>query len=169
MVTVRTLFSSCTLVTFVPELAIITSMGDDHSSLFPGRDNPIARTCAAVKQHGPRDDEPLEYNSSKSAQSERGQYIVTPSIHVHPELPSLTRTNDINQPLTCVVVIELPGRVPGKSSGLVIPENYGKPRSQHSSPGPSSPHPDNIPRQRKDHGLDESFQNQRQLSDTHYA
>jgi len=167
--TVRTLFSSGPLVTFVLELAVITNMGDNHSSLFPGRDNPIARTCAAVKQHDPRDDEPLEYNSSKSAQSEHGQHIVAPSIHIHPEFPSMTRTNDMNQPLTCVVVIELPGRVPGKSSGLVIPEYYGKPRSQHSSPGPSSPHSDNIPRHRKNHGLDESFQNQRQLSDTHYA
>jgi len=158
-------------VTLVPELAALTGMGDSHSSpLFPGRDTPVARNRTVVKPHDPTDDDPLEHNSSKTPQSEHGQYIVSPSIHVRPEFSSLTRTSDTNQPLTCIVVIELPGRrIPGNVPGPVIPENYGKPRSQHSGSGHSSPQPD-IPRHRKNHGLDESFQNQRQqLSDTQYA
>ena len=163
------IFFSSPLVIFVPELAALTGMGDSHSSpLFPGRDTPVGRNRAVPKPQHPNDDDPLESVSSKTAQSDHGSYVVAPSIQVRPEFSSLTRTTAPNQPLTCIVVIELPGRrVPGNVPGPVIPENYGKPRSLHSGSGHSSPQPDFIPGQRKTHGLDESFL-QRQPSDTQH-
>jgi len=128
------------------------------------------RNRAAVMPHDPSDDDLTEYSSTKSAQSEHGQNIVAPSIQVRPEFSSLTRENDTNQPLTCVVVIELPGRhVSGDVPGPIIPENHGKPRSQHSSSGPSSPQSDNVFCHCKIHGLDEGFQKQWQISDTRCA
>lgn len=165
-------FSILPNLLLAPELASLTGMGHNNSSpLFPGRDTPLAsaRSRPLAKSHDPNDDDPLEYNSTKSAHSDQGhaQYIVAPSIQVRSEFSSLTRSNDTNQPLTCIVVIELPGRrVPGNVPGPVISENYGKPRSQHSGSGHSSPQPDNIVRSRKNHGLDDSFQ--RQTSDTQY-
>jgi hypothetical protein len=160
------------LLTFVPELAALTGVSDGNSSQhYPGRDTPVAsRTRAVPKPRDPNDDDPLENHFIKGALNDHGQYIVAPSIQVRPEFSSLTRTSDGNQPLTCIVVVELPGRrAPGNIPGPVIPENYGKPRSQHSGSGPSSPQPDNIPRPRPNHGLDDSFQNQRQPSDILYA
>jgi len=166
--TVRTVLIFSSLVTLVSELAPLPGPGDSHNSpLFLGKDTSVARNRAAVKPLDPTDDDPLEHNSRKKPQSGHGQHIVAPLIHVRPEFSSLILKNGTNQHLTCVVVVELPGRVPGRLSGPVTAENYGKPRDQHSSSGPSSPHADSIPRHRKNRGSDESFQNQ--LSDTHYT
>ncbi|KAF4611282.1 hypothetical protein D9613_007054 [Agrocybe pediades] len=137
------------------KLAALTGMGDSRAApLYPGRDTPTAgRVRQPARPYDPNEDDPLDHTGSiKSGPSshEHAQYIVTPSIQVRPEFSSLTRTTDANQPLTCIVVIELPGkRAAGTVPGPVIPDTY--PRNTHShlrsdnSSGHSSPRPD--PRQ----------------------
>jgi len=143
-------------------------MGDSRASpLYPGRDTPTGRARAATKPYDPSDDDPLELNSVKGAHHEHAQYVVAPSIQVRPEFSSLTRTNDTNQPLTCIVVIELPGRrVSGNVPGPFIPENYGTPRSHHSGSRHSSPGPDHGPRQRKNHVQEDAYLNPKQSPET---
>ncbi|KAF9530403.1 Pleckstrin homology domain-containing protein [Crepidotus variabilis] len=136
------------------KLAALTGMGDSRTApLYPGRDTPTSRAARQPpKPYDPNDDDPLEQTGSlRDRQQDHAQYIVAPSIQVRPEFSSLTRTTDLNQPLTCIVIIELPGkRAAGSVPGPVIPENYGKPRSQHSGSGHSSPVPEPTPRHRKD-------------------
>lgn len=134
-------------------------MGDHKAApLYPGRDTPTSRgrAQAAAQPYNPNDDDPLDHTGSvrSGPNGEQSQYIVAPSIQVRPEFSSLTRTNDLNQPLTCIVVIELPGkRVAGNVPGPVMSDNYG-PRSGGShrghdtNSGHSSPHPDH-PSQRR--------------------
>ena len=100
-------------------------MGDPNSSgLFPGRETPqsnIRRPQATPqpKPFDPTEDDPVEHNGSvRSGGSgeHSNSYIIAPSIQVRPEFSTLKRTHDPSQPLTCIVVIELPGR---RSSGHV--------------------------------------------------
>lgn len=156
-------FSSCILVqtttTFATELAALTGMGDPQT----------ARTRTSPKPYDPNDDDPLDVASGKGAHHDQGPYVVAPSIQVRPEFPSLSRTSNTNQPLTCIIIVELPGRrASGNVPGPVIPENYGKPRSNHSSSGNSSPALDQLPRQRK-HLQEDALQNQRQATENHYG
>ena len=108
------------------ELAALTGMGDSRAApLYPGRDSPASRGRNPVPPYDPNENDPLDHTSSASS-NDHPQYIVTPSIQVRPEFSSLTRTNNLNQPLTCIVVIELPGkRAAAGVPGLVIPDNYG--------------------------------------------
>jgi len=140
------------------ELAALTGMGDSRAApLYPGRDTPTGRVRQPPRPYDPTEDDPLDHASSvKSGPSshEHAQYIVTPSIQVRPEFSSLTRTTDANQPLTCIVVIELPGkRAAGTVPGPVIPDTYarnppGHLRSDNSS-GHSSPRPDQRQQQQQ--------------------
>ncbi|KAG6879235.1 hypothetical protein C0992_004228 [Termitomyces sp. T32_za158] len=128
------------------KLAALTGMGNSKSaSLYPGRDAPTNARAAAP--YNPNDDDPLDSivpARSGPTNGDHSPYIVAPSIQVRPEFSSLTRTNDQNQPLTCIVVIELPGkRVAGSTPGPVMNDNYPRsaglhpprePRSAHSSP-----------------------------------
>lgn len=131
-------------------------MGDSKTvPLYPGRDAPTIRGRQAPSQpYNPNDDDPIDHNGSiRSGPSrEHSQYIVAPSIQVRPEFSSLTRSNDVNQPLTCIVVIELPGkRAAGNVPGPVMKENYamnGYPRHETNS-GHSSPHPDHPSQSRQ--------------------
>ena len=109
------------------ELAALTGMGDSRAApLYPGRDSPAAsRGRNPAPPYDPNENDPLDHTSSASS-NDHPQYIVTPSIQVRPEFSSLTRTNNVNQPLTCIVVIELPGkRATASVPGPVIPDNYG--------------------------------------------
>lgn len=137
------------------KLAALTGMGDRNAQgLYPGRDTPIARKrTPSSTQKDPSDDDPLEHSSIKShatADHSSTQYIVAPSIQVRPEFSSLTRTNDASQPLTCIVIIELPGKRPaGVVPGPVMADPYnrnGNSRGDNSS-GHSSPRPDQSRRQ----------------------
>lgn len=94
-------------------------MGERNSStLFPGRETPggIRRTqtphSQPPKPFDPTEDDPIEHNGSIKSNSGTGEhaYIVAPSIQVRPEFSTLTRTHEPSQPLTCIVVIELPSR-----------------------------------------------------------
>ena len=94
-----------------------------NDNIFPGRETHSPRPRAgpgpagpsAPKPYNPNDDDPVEHihnGSIRSGGSDQGQgqYIVSPSIQVRPEFSTLTRSNDATQPLTCIVVVELPGK-----------------------------------------------------------
>ncbi|KAJ7180680.1 Pleckstrin homology domain-containing protein [Mycena filopes] len=128
------------------KLASLTGMGpgrDNNGALYPGRDTPTGRKGRANSnaRYDPNDDDPIEH--APSIKSHHGNdhgnnYIVAPSIQVRPEFSSLTRTTDNNQPLTCIVVIELPGKriATGPVPGPVMSDVRS--RSGRSSPRPDS-------------------------------
>ncbi|KAF9807236.1 hypothetical protein IEO21_08310 [Rhodonia placenta] len=104
------------------ELAALTGMGNPNgASLFPGRDTPSSvRSFNPRSPHGqppqpydPTQDDPVEHERHAKAsapQPDQSHYIVSPSIQVRSEFASITRTGESSQPLTCIVVIELPGK-----------------------------------------------------------
>ncbi|KAF7967959.1 hypothetical protein HWV62_32469 [Athelia sp. TMB] len=97
--------------------------------VYPGRDNASrsARRGVEERPYDPTADDTLDNNGSVRSHpgAEQNQYIVSPSIQVKPEFTSLTRTNEPTQPLTCIVIIELPGkRVPSHVPGPAMPEPY---------------------------------------------
>ena len=119
-------------------------MGDSRAApLYPGRDTPTNRARNPAPPYDPNENDPLNHSGSASS-NDHAQYIVTPSIQVCPEFSSLTRTNNQNQPLTCIVVIELPGKRTASGPGPVIPDNYGINGNNSVS------HPDHV-RQRQIH------------------
>ncbi|KAG6890106.1 hypothetical protein C0995_012056 [Termitomyces sp. Mi166 len=130
------------------KLAALTGMGDSKNApLYPGRDTPT--NGRAATPYSPNDDDPLETSGSvrSGPNGDHSPYIIAPSIQVRPEFSSLTRTNDLNQPLTCIVVIELPGkRVAGNTPGPVMNDNYPRTAGAHIRQEPhsgrSSPHRD---------------------------
>jgi len=138
-------------------------MGDSRTApLYPGRDDPASRARNPARPYDPNEDDPLDHTGSvKSAPSnDHTQYIIAPSIQVRPEFSSLTRTNDPNQPLTCIVVIELPGKRAASVPGPVIPDNYGRNGNglgqmrQDNSSGHSSPRPDQARQRQNQHHQD---------------
>ncbi|OBZ66869.1 hypothetical protein A0H81_13160 [Grifola frondosa] len=117
------------------KLAALTGMGDPGGiSLYPGRDTPSMRSFngrvnTTPKPYNPNEDDPVDHASSVkgTASSQESNYIVAPSIQVRSEFSSITRTSEASQPLTCIVVIELPGKristhVPG--TVMPMPETY---------------------------------------------
>ncbi|KNZ74545.1 Rho guanine nucleotide exchange factor scd1 [Termitomyces sp. J132] len=120
------------------KLAALTGMGPSKSaSLFPGRDAPT--NARAPSPYNPNDDDPLETTGSvrSGPNGDHYPYIIAPSIQVRPEFSSLTRSSDLNQPLTCIVVIELPGkRAAGSTPGPVMNDDFV--RSTSSLHGTSS-------------------------------
>lgn len=132
------------------ELAALTGMGERSTGqLYPGREGPShGRRTPMPKPYDPNEDDALDYTGSvKGSHSDHG-YVVAPSITVRPEFSTLTRTSDSTQPLTCIVVVELPGkRNPTASPRPIPPEQYGGRgaqiraesvnRSAQSSPRPS--------------------------------
>lgn len=113
------------------ELAALTGMGERNTTnLYPGTETPGSGPRARAqtpripqqKPFDPTEDDPVDHaaGSLKSSHSghqhghngDASSYIVAPSIQVRPEFSSLTRTHEPTQPLTCIVVIELPSRRP---------------------------------------------------------
>ena len=111
-------------LSFSLELAALTGMGDRNGSgLYPGRDTRGAsgRNQSHPKPYDPTEDDPIDHNGSVRSHHPADQYIVAPSIQARPEFSSLTRNNDATQPLTCIVIIELPGkRSPNNVPGPVM-------------------------------------------------
>ncbi|KAG5638355.1 hypothetical protein H0H81_000489 [Sphagnurus paluster] len=145
------------------KLAALTGMGDSKAApLYPGRDTPTNRRTPPTAPYNPNDDDPIETNGSLKSgpNGDHSPYVVAPSIQVRPEFSSLTRTNDVSQPLTCIVIIELPGkRIPGSVPGPVMSDNYARSIGGNSRPEPrsghSSPHLDqSSPRQRQNHQIE---------------
>ena len=119
------------------ELAALTGMGDSRAApMYPGRDTPTSRARQpAPSPYDPNEDDPLDHAGSikSTPQNDHSQYIVTPSIQVRPEFSSLTRTTDVSQPLTCIIVIELPGkRAANTVPGPVLPDNFNSRNGQPS-------------------------------------
>ncbi|KAF8659888.1 hypothetical protein AX16_001772 [Volvariella volvacea WC 439] len=113
------------------KLAALTGMGDKASpNLYPGRETPTSRRRAPTIQppYDPNEDDPIEHPSKSHTSYNdhpNNHYVVAPSIQVRPEFSSLTRTTDLTQPLTCIVIIELPGKRPaGSVPGAVISDSY---------------------------------------------
>src|SRR5882757_5573877 len=102
------------------ELAALTGMGDRNGpSHYPGRDTHTPGRLsdrnlpAAGRAYDPTEDDPIEpvAPSLKSGSyGDNAAFVVTPSIQVLPEFSSLTRNTDPTQALTCIVVVELPGK-----------------------------------------------------------
>jgi len=157
-------------------------MGDRNAtSLFPGRDTPtggraINRHAPATgRPYDPTEDDPIEpiAPSLKSGlHGDHASFVVTPSIQVLPEFSSLTRNTEPTQALTCIVVVELPGKrgsghVPGPVMDpyptQTVPEPSTMRRHQPSHvPGniapPTVPSHDNH--STRDTSYSASFQNQ---------
>lgn len=111
-------------------------MGDPNSSgVYPGRDtaNSRSRRSPVPQQtYDPTDDDPIDHAASVKSTPSDSPYVVAPSILVRPEFSSVTRNGETCQPLTCIVVIELPARrgtthIPGP----VMADAYST-RSAHS-------------------------------------
>ncbi len=131
-------------------------MGDPHvPSLFPGRDTPSSmrsfnghgghghghgRGAVPQKPFDPTEDDPVDHKSAAS--HDQAHYVVAPSIHVQSEFATITRSSEPSQPLTCLVVVELPGKrtnthVPGSvmpvsDSYTSAPKNGYRDGSNHS-------------------------------------
>ncbi|KAF8845095.1 hypothetical protein BDN67DRAFT_542490 [Paxillus ammoniavirescens] len=98
------------------KLAALTGMGDPHTAaLYPGRDSPGSRNRHspapyAATPYSPTDDDPIDHAVSVKSAPSDSPYIVAPSIQVRPEFSSIVRSGDRSQPLTCIVIVELPAR-----------------------------------------------------------
>ena len=126
-------------------------------SLYPGRETPSLLRPYSRNQGGqqrpydPNEDDPIDHAGSIKSNNEHGSsYVVAPSIQVRSEFPTITRTSDPSQPLTCIVSIELPGkRPPGSAPGPRVTETFPvvKPTLSDSrvSSTPGSPRPDSPP------------------------
>ncbi|KAH9067566.1 Pleckstrin homology domain-containing protein [Lactarius vividus] len=135
------------------KLAALTGMADRNTPmLFPGRETPTVVGRGANRHAHPRDpteDDPIEpvASSLKSgSHNDHSAFVVTPSIQVLPEFSSLTRNAEPTQALTCIVVVELPGKrgsghVPGPVIDPYATHNVPEPatvRRRQPSPGPGS-------------------------------
>lgn len=121
------------------ELAALTGMGDPHSpAVYPGRDTPTSRNrrvpaSTTTISLNPMDDDPTDHALSVKSTPSDSHYIVAPSIQVRPEFSSIVRSGDASQPLTCIVIIELPARrnaphIPGP----VMSEQFLRNTSAHT-------------------------------------
>ncbi|KAJ7066633.1 Pleckstrin homology domain-containing protein [Mycena amicta] len=140
------------------KLAALTGMGPrDNTSLYPGRDTRNAHKGRqpANTPYDPNEDDPLEHAASVKSHphNDHQQYIVAPSIQVRPEFSSITRSAESNQPLTCIVVIELPGKriTSGPVPGPVMSDIRTQSRSGRSSPRPDSTRRHDLSDRRSDH------------------
>jgi hypothetical protein len=135
---------------------------------YPGRDTPqppfpkgMPPIVQKSQERGPNDDDPLERGGTSLRSHGHSQqngkestYIVTPSIQARAEFPTITRNppnaaSDANslrsgsnaavQPLTCIVVVELPSRrdpnlsVPGAGQPQGRPSPFGNLQQQSSA------------------------------------
>ncbi|KAL6306167.1 Pleckstrin homology domain-containing protein [Sparassis latifolia] len=126
------------------KLAALTGMGDPNGpSLYPGRETPSSlrsfntnarNTVTVTKPYDPNEDDPVEHAPKSPNPHDYSPYIVAPSIQVRSEFSTITRTAEQSQPLTCIVVVELPG----KRSSTHVP---GAVMPAHDSYSSSSPTP----------------------------
>jgi hypothetical protein len=105
-------------------------MGNPNDGgVYPGRDTSRSfhrGQSALQRSFDPNEDDPIDHAGSiKSHNSQSSGYVVAPSIQVRSEFPTITRTTDPSQPLTCIVVIELPGkRPPGSAPTPQVVETF---------------------------------------------
>ena len=134
-------------------------MGDPtDGSFYPGRETPSSMRnfprgqSSNQRPYDPNEDDPVEHTASvKSHDGHGSAYVVAPSIQVRSEFPTIIRTTDPSQPLTCIVAIELPGkRPPGSVPGPRVIETFPvvKPlvaAESRMSSNSGSPRPDSPP------------------------
>ncbi|CEL62921.1 hypothetical protein RSOLAG1IB_10580 [Rhizoctonia solani AG-1 IB] len=139
------------------KLAALTGMGDKNAtSMFPGREQsggpsrhtPTPRSAPTPAPHDPTEDDPIEPPTNASVRSGgsgsgsgNSDYVVAPSISVRSEFPSIVRTHEPTQSITCLITVELPSRrgsapVPGPV--ITAPQRYGTPPPTDDVPGPYS-------------------------------
>ena len=117
-------------------------MGDRNAPMvYPGRDTPTSSRAAnrhVAHTRDPTEDDPIEpvaASVKSGSHSDHSAFVVTPSIQVLPEFSSLTRNSESTQALTCLVVVELPGkRIPGHVPGPVM-DPY---TTHHNVPEPAT-------------------------------
>jgi len=143
-------------------------MGDPTDGTFyPGRDTPSSlrafpRTQSTLQRpFDPDEDDPVDHTGSiRSHDGSGSSYVVAPSIQVRSEFPTITRTTDPSQPLTCIVVIELPGkRPPGSAPVPQVIETFPvKPNmlDSRTSSTMGTPSPDSPPQYATTTGLQRS-------------
>lgn len=130
--------------------------GSAATGVYPGRDRNGSRSAASPRgdqstptPYDPTEDDPLDHAGSfKSGSSDPSSYIVTPAIQVRPEFGSITRTNAATQPLTCIVIVELPSRRPPQPfqpSPAATSPHLPHPADGHLSPNGSQYHHNSIP------------------------
>ena len=146
-------------------------MGDPtDGGMYPGRDTPLSmrpfrNQMASQRSYDPNEDDPIDHaGNGKSHDGQSSSYIVAPSIQVRSEFPTIVRTTDPSQPLTCIVAIELPGkRPPGSAPVPRVVETFPvvKPtRLDSRSPSISgSPRPDSPPQYATANSLQRSRSN----------
>ena len=129
---------------------------NDGSSLL-GRDTPPP-TCTffcspSLLQNpfNPNEDNLTDHAGfMKSHDGQNSSYVDAPSIQVCSEFPTITRTTDPTQPLTCIVAIELLGkRPPGSAPALWLAKTFPVVKytmlDSQTSSVPGSPHPNTPP------------------------
>ena len=129
----------------------------NDGNLYPGRDAPPSLRphyrgqTTPQRMYDPNEDDPIDHAGSiKSQDGQSSGYVVAPSIQVRSEFPTIVRTTDPTQPLTCIVAIELPGkRPPGSAPGPRVIETFPvvKPPTLDSRTSglPGLPRPDSPP------------------------
>ncbi|KAH9976231.1 Pleckstrin homology domain-containing protein [Lactifluus volemus] len=126
------------------KLAALTGMGDRNiNAVYPGRDAPNAGRVPS-HPYDPTEDDPIEPAATSlksSLLNEHSAFVVTPSIQVLPEFSSFTRNNEPTQALTCVVVVELPG----KRSSAHVPGPVIDPYVSHNGPETTTVRRDESP------------------------
>jgi len=141
-------------------------MGDPtDGSFYPGRDTPstirnFSRGQSSIQRpYDPNEDDPVEHTgSAKSHDGQASGYVVAPSIQVRSEFPTINRTTDPSQPLTCIVAIELPGKRPLGSVPIPrVVETFSVLKSpildSQTSSTSGSPRPDSPPQYATPNGL----------------
>lgn len=132
--------------------------------------------AAAPRPYNPNEDDLIEHSAGSirsGGSQDHSQYVVAPSIQVRSEFSTLTRTNDTSQPLTCIVVVELPGKRPtAHVPGAVMPTaaSYMQRRDTqpHSTPtGVMSPTGVVSPPRHMSPALEHGFGRPRVNSDVH--
>ena len=103
------------------------------------------------RPYDPNEDDLVEHTASVKSHNGHGSaYVAASSIQFHSKFPTIIQTTDPSQPLTCIVVIELPGKcppgsVPGprviETSPVVKPLVAAESQilSNSGSPRPNSP------------------------------
>ncbi|KAH7097051.1 Pleckstrin homology domain-containing protein [Auriculariales sp. MPI-PUGE-AT-0066] len=120
------------------KIAALTGMGERATGpgLYPGRDGANGAARAHGGGHSTRSPAPVDPNEDDALEQSRpGGDVVAPAIQVRAEFPTLHRTHDPTQPLTCIVVVELPARrqPPPQSQQIHDPPPYRAPSVMRST------------------------------------
>lgn len=141
------------------KIAALTGMGERSApALYPGREHGNgsgnSRSQRSPQPPDPNEDDPLEHTTTSSIRSgshsalssteQLQTVIVAPSIQVRAEFPTLQRAQDPTQPLTCIVLVELPAR--RQPSAPATDNNFRSPSVMRNGHGGGSGGASPVPR-----------------------